>query len=404
MGFSLGLLIASMMTMMTLTSVVQASTVATTAMTPEAQSDLIVDLPGLSSRIAGKRRMFSGMIPVDGTNRELFYWFVESDHGLANRPVMLWTNGGPGCSGLLGFLTEQGPFRPSKNGKLVPNDYAWTRYASIVFIEQPVGVGFSHGAKFETYSDANAATDNYRFIVNFFERFRELKNNEFYISSESYGGHYMPTLAKQIVDRGGVPNFKGFMVGNPLTSGPLRDYGEFATFAGRQLLPKILADQYFHQNRCRTSPDSIMCNHLASEARTIVQGFVLLVVVFGQSLLEERCINPFASLFLASCKISKNINASLDPYGLDFPVCTSHTSHVRTEKLALLKALGLVEVVEDTAGDNGAAKHQSAEDGDKGSQVQASVTSSIFRRALQYFPNRYQPCEEVCLETPATGI
>jgi carboxypeptidase C (cathepsin A) len=317
-----------------------ATTISTTNLSPEAQADLVTSIPGLPARLFGKRRMFSGYIPVDGTDRELFYWLVESDHGLANRPILLWTNGGPGCSGLLGFLTEQGPFRPTRGGRLVPNDFAWTRYASVVFIEQPVGVGFSRSAnKLERYSDLNAAQDNYRFIVNFFERFSELKHNEFYITSESYGGHYLPTLARQLVDRGGVQNFKGMMVGNPLTSAALRAYGEFATFAGHQLLPQILASQYFHANKCRDNVDSIACLHLASEARSLV--------------------------------------ADLDPYGLDFPTCHAH-SHVRDEKLALLNVLG-IEV----------AKPQQQQ-----RPPQSGSAKESRRRDLQYFPDRYQPCEE----------
>lgn len=317
----------------------------------EAQSDLITSLPGLSSREMAKRRMFSGYIPVDGSNRELFYWFIESDHGLANRPVILWTNGGPGCSGLLGLLTEQGPFYPGKHGKLIPNDYAWTRLASMVFIEQPVGVGFSHtGKASEQYSDKNAAIDNYRFVINFFERFRELKQNAFYITSESYGGHYMPTLAREIADRGGVPNFKGFMVGNPLTSGPLRDYGEFATFAGHQLLPKPLAESFYHEHKCRENPESLMCQHLQNEARAIVAG--------------------------------------LDPYALDFPLCSSKQQLMRNEKLAFLNVLGLVDIMPPAATDS--AETLSSE-GVISKQDKAQVSR---RRALQYFPDKYTPCEE----------
>ena len=282
--------------------------------------------------------MFSGYIPVDGTDRELFYWFVESDHGMGNRPVLLWTNGGPGCSGFLGLLTEQGPFRPSAHGWLLPNDFAWTRYASVVFIEQPVGVGFSRSGKMaETYSDGNAASDNYRFVVNFFERFRELKKNEFYITSESYGGHYMPMLAKQIVDRGGVPQFRGFMVGNPLTSGPLRDFGEFATFAGHQLLPKSLTTQYFKDHSCRDEPGSFACTRLMMEARSIVAG--------------------------------------LDPYGLDFPKCNAH---VMAEKVAFLKVLGLIDA---------SVQPRAVKDSGDGDQA-------VARRSMQYFPNKYLPCEE----------
>ena len=69
------------------------------------------------------------------------------------------------------------------------------------------------------------------------DRFPQYKTNAFYITSESYGGHYMPTLAEAIVESGRVPNFKGFLVGNPLTFLTHRNYGEFATYYGHQLLP-----------------------------------------------------------------------------------------------------------------------------------------------------------------------
>lgn len=313
----------------------------------------------------GKRRMFSGYIPVEGEGRELFYWLVESDKGFANAPVMLWTNGGPGCSGLLGFLTEQGPFRPNKQGHLDENKFAWTKLASIVFIEQPVGVGFSKPGRGETYGDAKAAVDNYRFVVNFFNRYPDLRSNEFYISSESYGGHYMPTLARELVDRGGVPNFRGFMVGNPLTSGPLRDYGEFMTLHGHQLIPKLLFDE-FHKNSCKEKINTEVCQHLQNEARTIVAG--------------------------------------LDPYGLDFPVCS-----VRAEKIMLLKKLGLIkepsaehlEAVKVEANNDEELANPNEDEDDLHVAGKADSEQLVIaqrrvqrRRSLQYFPDKYQPCEE----------
>ena len=86
-------------------------------------------------------RQFSGYVDV-GERGKLFFWFVESQEDPIDDPVMLWTNGGPGCSGMLGFLTENGPFRPTPDGKLELNEYAWNKLGSMVYIEQPVGVGF----------------------------------------------------------------------------------------------------------------------------------------------------------------------------------------------------------------------------------------------------------------------
>jgi carboxypeptidase C (cathepsin A) len=74
-----------------------------------------------------------------GGGKEIFYWFVESQRDPAKDPLVLWTNGGPGCSGLTGFLSEQGPFRAAADGSLSVNKYAWNKIANMVFIEQPAG-------------------------------------------------------------------------------------------------------------------------------------------------------------------------------------------------------------------------------------------------------------------------
>jgi carboxypeptidase C (cathepsin A) len=74
-----------------------------------------------------------------GTEKHVFYWYVESVLDPATAPVALWTNGGPGCSGLIGFMTEQGPFHVSSDGlTLEKNPYAWNNVANVLFIEQPV--------------------------------------------------------------------------------------------------------------------------------------------------------------------------------------------------------------------------------------------------------------------------
>jgi carboxypeptidase C (cathepsin A) len=103
-------------------------------------------------------------------------------------------NGGPGCSGLIGFGTEQGPYYISKKGVLSENPYSWNKLANMLYIEQPAGVRFSYSETDEDYNvgDAQAAADNYKLIRKFFERFPERRSNRFFISSESYGGHYMP--------------------------------------------------------------------------------------------------------------------------------------------------------------------------------------------------------------------
>ena len=271
------------------------------AYTAEQQGMEITALPGAPT-VPWKQ--FGGFVDL-GPRGSTFFWLVESQRAPATDPLLLWTNGGPGCSGLTGFMTEQGPFRPTANGSLELNPYAWNLEASVVFIEQPVGVGFSKAFGNLTYNDSNAASDNVKFVKGFMKLFPQFAENDFFISSESYGGHYMPTLASALVDDGGVPNFKGFLVGNPLTFLTYRNYGEFGTYAGHQLLPKPLWEQY-EAAGCRRAPG----------------------------------LDPGALCANITGAMSK-LTAGLDPYALDFPKCNDAPLFEpgRRQRYALMKAV-----------------------------------------------------------------
>ena len=85
--------------------------------TKDALQDQITTLPGLNMEL--KFNQFSGYLNLNGTKKNIHYWLVESELNSNTAPLVFWTNGGPGCSGLIGFMTEQGPFRPTKDGNMV---------------------------------------------------------------------------------------------------------------------------------------------------------------------------------------------------------------------------------------------------------------------------------------------
>jgi carboxypeptidase C (cathepsin A) len=270
----------------------------------EALKDEIHDLPGAP---AVSFRTFSGYIDVSAPtekegSRRMFYWFAESQDAPKTDPVLLWTNGGPGCTGLGGFLSEMGPFRVGKDGKdLAINEFSWTKLANMVFIEQPVGVGFSTASTHIDYGDEQAATDNHRFVVGFFKRFPQYAKQDFYIASESYGGHYMPTLAAKIKQHGDVPQFRGIFLGNPLTYMQYRNYGQYGTAWGHQLLPAPLWKRYEASSCATTFPPSAACSNITDEMDTILAGF--------------------------------------DPYALDFDKCLDSHSTGRKERWMLRKMI-----------------------------------------------------------------
>eukprot|EP01018_Ginkgo_biloba_P005867 Gb_20814 [translate_table: standard] len=139
-------------------------------------------------------------------------------------PLLLWLNGGPGCSSLgYGAMTELGPFRVNPDGKtLSSNPYAWNQVANVLFLESPAGVGFSYSNTTDDYNesgDKRTAEDSYMFLVNWFQRFPQYKSRDFYIAGESYAGYYIPELADTIINSNNGSqtdfiNFKGILVGN----------------------------------------------------------------------------------------------------------------------------------------------------------------------------------------------
>lgn len=177
--------------------------------------DEVTNLPGLSYK--PKFRQFSGYLKATGTRR-LHYWFVESQGNPSKDPVILWLNGGPGCSSLDGFLSEHGPFLVSDNGTtLKENQYSWNKLANVIYLEAPAGVGFSYSAdKNYTTDDDQTSLDNYWALKNFFSNYAEFSSNEFYITGESYGGFYVPTLSTRVAADKNF-NFKGFAIGNALS-------------------------------------------------------------------------------------------------------------------------------------------------------------------------------------------
>lgn len=91
-------------------------------------ADKIVNLPGLTFNPGFDH--YSGYLnaSTDGYQHYLFYWLVLSQNDYQNDPIVLWLNGGPGCSSLGGFMTELGPFHPNKDGAtLYENVFSWNK-------------------------------------------------------------------------------------------------------------------------------------------------------------------------------------------------------------------------------------------------------------------------------------
>ncbi|KAE8651204.1 hypothetical protein Csa_001925 [Cucumis sativus] len=185
------------------------------------ESDRILRLPGQPSSSTVNFQQFSGYITVDDyQNRALFYYFVEAYTDPSSKPLLLWLDGGPGCSSLgVGAFVEHGPFRP-EGDVLIHNRFSWNNVANILYVESPAGVGFSFSENITFYTTVNdtiTAQDNLVFLERWFKKFPEYKNRDFFISGESYAGHYVPQLATLILQsKLSIFNLKAIAVRNPL--------------------------------------------------------------------------------------------------------------------------------------------------------------------------------------------
>ncbi|KAG8793197.1 hypothetical protein FRC12_003568 [Ceratobasidium sp. 428] len=144
---------------------------------------------------------WAGLMPISANaneTRKLFFWFWPTTNKQHTNDLVFWTNGGPGCSSLEGLLQENGPFVwPTGTGKPIRNQWAWTNLSHVLWVEQPVGTGFSQGVPNITDEDQLAAQFA-GFLAQFLEVFSELKGKNFYASGESYAGFYVPYIANYL--------------------------------------------------------------------------------------------------------------------------------------------------------------------------------------------------------------
>ncbi|KAH0586887.1 hypothetical protein H2248_005726 [Termitomyces sp. 'cryptogamus'] len=174
--------------------------------------------------------VFTGYLDVDAGAKHLFFYFFESRRDPAKDDVMMWINGGPGCSSSMGLLMELGPCsidmkNSSANGTLW-NPHSWNEEANIFFLDQPVGVGFSYADFGETVETTEDAAKNvHAFITIFFETFEQFSGRPLHLSGESYGGRYLPVFASEIYDQNKIAiqegrkplNLQSVLIGNGIT-------------------------------------------------------------------------------------------------------------------------------------------------------------------------------------------
>jgi carboxypeptidase C (cathepsin A) len=196
-------------------------------------SDRVESLPGIG-RLAQKT--YAGFINVNQKyGAYLYYYFVESQNKPTD-PVVLWLQGGPGCSSLFGCFVENGPILIRSDGSFVANPWSWTTNSSMLWIDSPVGSGYSYVNIPSGYAtnERTIAEELYIALYTFFFQLHpEYSKLPFYIFGESYAGKYVPWLTWTVIEKNANAtnkiNLKGIGIGNGWVN-PYYQTGSYGPF------------------------------------------------------------------------------------------------------------------------------------------------------------------------------
>jgi len=190
--------------------------------------------------VGPKIESYSGYLTVNradcGSN--MFFWYFPAKYGGENTPTLLWLQGGPGGTSLFGLFTENGPYVVTQDMMLEERFTSWALTNNVIYIDNPVGTGYSFTQKDECYAtnQLQVADDLYDALQQFFTMFPALRTNDFYVTGESYAGKYVPAISYKLYteqkavssDPDQVIQFKGMAIGDGLCDPvTMTDYGDF---------------------------------------------------------------------------------------------------------------------------------------------------------------------------------
>ncbi|KAJ8768682.1 hypothetical protein K2173_023586 [Erythroxylum novogranatense] len=218
----------------------------------------------------------------------MFYFFFESRNS-KNDPVVIWLTGGPGCSSELALFYENGPFQITSSLALKWNDFGWDKASNLIYVDQPTGTGFSYSTSDSDIrtDEAGVSNDLYNFLQAFFKAHPEFAKNDFYITGESYAGHYIPAFASRVHqgnnNNEGIPiNLKGLAIGNGLTN-PAIQYTAYPEFAlANKLIQQsdyddikaLVPDCVQQANSCDSTGDENDCLSAYSSCNNIFESIL----------------------------------------------------------------------------------------------------------------------------------
>ncbi|KAL3485961.1 Alpha/Beta hydrolase protein [Aspergillus germanicus] len=147
---------------------------------------------------------WAGRLPIPNTapGNALFFWLFQTEDPAYDDNLLIWFNGGPGCSSLIGLTTGNGPISFEGNStRATANPYAWSKFGHLLYIDQPVGTGYSTASYPYPAIDNDVVTSQfYAWLQSFFNQFPHLRSKQVHMMGESWAGIYVPYFASAIVE------------------------------------------------------------------------------------------------------------------------------------------------------------------------------------------------------------
>ncbi|KAI8617960.1 serine carboxypeptidase-domain-containing protein [Chytriomyces sp. MP71] len=194
-----------------------------------ASSYRVSNLPKLTASAAQalQNGQYAGYIPIssDPSDPEnMFFWFFPSAQP-TSQDLVIWLNGGPGCSSLFGSFIENGPVTILADGTVDSSPNSWHQYANVLYVEQPLGAGYSDNTNVKSgpKSEFDVGSQFLVFLNGFYAAFPQTRSWSLYLTGESYAGVYIPFIAGAIQTCPGVPEpipFKGIALNDAILSFP----------------------------------------------------------------------------------------------------------------------------------------------------------------------------------------
>ncbi|KAL8283118.1 hypothetical protein RQP46_005896 [Phenoliferia psychrophenolica] len=275
------------------------------------QADLYVPhMPGLAS--SSGLSLYAGNIPVTEptslSDAHLYFLLTMNRHIPNRQRLLIWLNGGPGCSSFDGAMMEIGPFRVQTDGSLreVENT-AWNEYANVLFLDQPAGTGYSYVTKHDDVRElAEAANHVVKFLENLYQIFPEFVNMDTYIAGESYAGQYIPYIADAILKTTVISTrLKGLMIGNGWIS-PREQYPAYLEYLVMRGLVKESSSAYSSikgsVDRCLARMEEMDKKQEGSKGMVLINVCEeILGAINGAMQKDGKCMNSYDTTKYHAC-------------------------------------------------------------------------------------------------------